>query len=86
MKFKVLLHKKADKFLRELKPEDKKRIVDKLKQLEDFPLTRLDIIKIAGEENTFRLRMGNYRALFKVYEQEKIIVIVKLDIRKRIYR
>mgnify|MGYP000279966323 FL=1 len=86
MKFKVFLHKKADKFLRELKPEDKKRIVDKLKQLEDFPLTRLDIIKIAGEEDAFRLRMGNYRALFKVYEQEKIIVIVKLDIRKRIYR
>jgi len=85
MKFKVFLHKKADNFLKELKPEEKKRIVDKLKQLEDFPLTRLDIIKIAGEENTFRLRMGNYRALFKVYEQEKIIVIVKLDIRKRIY-
>ena len=85
MKFKVFLHKKADNFLKELKPEEKKRIVDKLKQLEDFPITRLDIVKIAGEENTFRLRMGNYRALFKVYEQEKIIVIVKLDIRKRIY-
>jgi len=85
MKFKVLLHKKADKFLRELKPKEKKRIIDKLRQLEDFPVTRLEIVKIAGEENTFRLRVGNYRALFKVYEQEKIIVIIKLDIRKRIY-
>jgi len=85
MKFKILLHKKADKFLRELKPEEKKRIIDKLRQLEDFPVTRLEIVKIAGEENTFRLRVGNYRALFKVYEQEKIIVIIKLDIRKRIY-
>ena len=85
MKFKILLHKKADKFLRELKPKEKKRIIDKLRQLEDFPVTRLEIVKIAGEENTFRLRVGNYRALFKVYEQEKIIVIIKLDIRKRIY-
>jgi len=85
MKFKVLLHKKADKFLRELKPEEKKRIIDKLRQLEDFLVTRLDIVKIAGEENTFRLRLGNCRALFKVYEQERIIVIIKLDIRKRIY-
>ena len=85
MKFKILLHKKADKFLKELKPEEKKRIIDKLRQLEDFPVTRLEIVKIAGEENTFRLRVGNYRALFKVYEQEKIIVIIKLDIRKRIY-
>ena len=59
--------------------------MDKLKQLEEFPAARLDIVKIAGEENTFRLRVGNYRALFKVYEQEKIMVIIKLDIRKRIY-
>ena len=86
MKFRVLVHKRADKFLGELKSEERKRIVDKLKQLEDFPAARLDIVKIAGEENTFRLRIGNYRALFKVYGQEKIIVIIKLDIRKRIYR
>ena len=62
MKFRVLVHKRADKFLRELKSEERKRIVDKLKQLEDFPAARLDIVKIAGEENTFRLRIGNYRA------------------------
>jgi len=30
-----------------------KRIVDKLKQLEDFPEVRLDIVKIAGEANAF---------------------------------
>ena len=70
MKFRVLVHKRADKFLGELKSEERKRIVDKLKQLEDFPAARLDIVKIAGEENTFRLRIGNYRALFKVYGQK----------------
>jgi mRNA interferase RelE/StbE len=86
MKFRVLIHKRAYDFLKGLKPEDKQRIVDKLKQLEDFPAVRLDIVKIAGEADTFRLRVGNYRALFKVYEQEKIVVIVKIDVRKRIYR
>ncbi|MGB9728049.1 MAG: type II toxin-antitoxin system RelE family toxin [Nitrososphaeria archaeon] len=86
MKFRVLLHKRADEFLEGLKLEDKGRIADKLKQLENFPTVRLDIVKIAGEANTFRLRVGNYRALFKVYEQEKIVVVVKIDVRKRIYR
>ena len=61
MKFRVLVHKRADKFLGELKSEERKRIVDKLKQLEDFP-AGLNVVKIAGEENTFRLRTGNYRA------------------------
>jgi len=36
MKFRILLHKRADKFLKELKPEERKRIVDNLKQLEEF--------------------------------------------------
>ncbi|MBS7652909.1 type II toxin-antitoxin system RelE/ParE family toxin [Candidatus Bathyarchaeota archaeon] len=86
MKFKVFLHKKADEFLKRISLEDKQRIVDKLKQLEDFPAIKLDIVKIAGEANTFRLRVGKYRALFKVYEQEKIIVVAKIDTRKKIYQ
>jgi mRNA interferase RelE/StbE len=77
MKFEVLLHKKASESLKGVGREDRQRIVDKLKQLEDFPEVRLDIVKIAGEANAFRLRVGNYRALFKV---------VKIDLRKRVYR
>jgi len=56
--------------------------VEKLRRLEGFPETELDIVKVAGEENTFRLRVGNYRVLFKVYEKERIIVIAKIDTRK----
>ena len=85
MKFK-LLHKRASNFLRNLRLEDKQRIIDRLRQLEDFPNVRLDIVKIAGETGTFRLRIGDYRALFKIYENEKIIVVVKIDTRGKAYR
>jgi len=47
---------------------------------------RLDVVKIAGEEKTFRLRIGKYRALFKIYEEEKVVVVIKIDLRTRIYR
>ncbi|MGB9895577.1 MAG: type II toxin-antitoxin system RelE family toxin [Thermoproteota archaeon] len=77
---------RQSKYLDELTAENKQRIVEKLRRLEDFPETELDIVKVAGEENTFRLRVGNYRVLFKVYEKEKIIVVAKIDIRKRAYR
>ena len=86
MKFRVLIHKRAYDFLKSLEIEERQRIIDKLKLLEDFPAVRLDIVKIAGEADTFRLCVGNYRALFKVYEQEKIVVVVKIDMRKRIYQ
>jgi len=39
---------------------------------------KLDIVKIAGEPDTFRLRIGDYRALFKIYEREKTIVMSRL--------
>jgi|GEM_PF-4600994 len=48
MKFRVFPHKRANKFLEELMPENKQRIVEKLRGLEGFPETKLD--KVAGEE------------------------------------
>jgi len=86
MRFKILLHRRAFEFLRDLKSDERQRIIDELKQLEYFPAVRLDIVKIAGEADTFRLRVGKYRALFKVYEQEGVIVVIKIDIRGRIYK
>jgi mRNA-degrading endonuclease RelE of RelBE toxin-antitoxin system len=58
MKFRILIHKKAYEFLKDLKSEERQRIVDKLKRLEDFPTVRLHIVKIAGETDTFRLCGG----------------------------
>jgi mRNA-degrading endonuclease RelE of RelBE toxin-antitoxin system len=86
MRFRILLHRRAYDFLKDLRAEDRQRIIDKLRQLEDFPSVRLDVVKAAGEADTFRLRVGSYRALFKVYEQERVIVIVKIDVRSRVYK
>jgi len=85
-KFKVLLHRRAESFLGKLDANKRNRIADKLKELEEFPGPKLDLTKIAGEEDTFRLRIGKYRALFKIYSKENIIVIVNIDLRKRVYR
>ncbi|MBO3804026.1 MAG: type II toxin-antitoxin system RelE/ParE family toxin [Candidatus Brockarchaeota archaeon] len=86
MTYRILVHKNAVSFLRQLDSRLRDNIVEHLKQLEDFPRTRLDVVKIAGEENTFRLRVGKYRVLFRIYEEEKVIVIVKADLRSRIYK
>ena len=69
--------KKLDKF------PDAKRIEEELKTLKNFPNVR-NIIRI--EENIYRMRIGKYRALFKVYEDEKIIVVIDVNVRGRIYK
>ncbi len=86
MAFNVFLNRQAAKFLSRLEPKLKEQLREKLEELEHYPQLSLDFVKIAGEADTFRLRSGDYRALFKVYEKERVIVILKIDHRRSIYK
>ncbi|RLI08497.1 type II toxin-antitoxin system RelE/ParE family toxin [Candidatus Bathyarchaeota archaeon] len=86
MSYKILLHRRVVKFLKRLDESTRSRVLDSLRELDKFPNVRLDIVKIAGEKNIYRIRIGDLRILMKVYDVEKIIVIVKIDRRKRSYR
>jgi len=85
MAFNVFLNRQAAKFLAELDPKPKGQLREKL-ELEHYPKLKLDFVKISGEADTFRLRSGDYRALFKVYEKERVIVVLKIDHRRKIYK
>lgn len=86
MTFKVFLHRKAAKFLEDMSIRDRERVKEGLRGLRNFPqAVELDLVKISGERDVYRIRFGKFRALFKVYESEKAIVIVKIDHRKRVY-
>jgi mRNA-degrading endonuclease RelE of RelBE toxin-antitoxin system len=67
-------------------PRVRERVKEGLGSLEGFPAVKLDLVKVSGESDVYRVRFGKFRALFKVYESEKTIVIVKIDHRKRVYR
>lgn len=43
-------------------------------------------IKLKSKDDTFRMRVGDYRVLFKIYSSEKIVVILKISHRKKAYR
>jgi mRNA-degrading endonuclease RelE of RelBE toxin-antitoxin system len=43
------------------------------------PIKLLDITKIKGEKNTYRIRAGKIRALYEVMWNDKIILIKKVD-------
>ena len=83
--FEVTLDKQADKFLRKCEKDLFDRIVTKLKELAINPVPH-DSKRIQGSnEPTFRIRIGDYRALYRVNHEEKRILIVKVDKRERAY-
>ena len=82
MTYEVFLHKKAQKNLEKFS-DNIQRIRTHLRTLEHFPDSG-DLIRI--EDSIYRMRIGEYRALFKVYDDEKIIVVINIDVRGKIYK
>jgi len=74
-KFRILLSQTAISQLSLLSTKQKKRIKDALLKLEDSPFSkraRMDIKKLVTPDDPplFRLRIGDYRAIFFVLENE----------------
>ena len=82
----VELSVQAQKFLDKLNKDIKERIEKRLKNLENNPIP--SDAKFIGRNNNeivFRYRIGKFRALYKVKEVQKIILITKIDKRDRVY-
>jgi mRNA interferase RelE/StbE len=82
----IELSVKAQDFLNKLDNKTRERIEKRLKNLENNPVPSDS--KFIGRDNNemvFRYRVGNFRALYKIKDSLKIILIAKIDKRERIY-
>lgn len=82
------IEKRAEKFLNKLSAKDQDLIFMKLETLRSDPYrNNLDIKKLkGGSGNEYRLRIRDLRLIYKVYNQELIIVVIDANYRKDIYR
>ena len=86
MRYEIYLTRKAKKDLDELNPKIRRRVLEALTMLRDYGFTpRLDVKKLRGYRNHYRLRVGEYRILFELEKQRKAIVYAILP-RKQAYQ
>ena len=85
MRYKVYLERKAKKNLENIKPKDASHIRDKIIKLKWGFLPELDIKKLKGYPNQYRLRVGGYRILLELQENHVIIIYAILP-RKKAYK
>ncbi len=83
--YKIIIEKKAQKYLESLSSSDYKKIVLKIKNLISSNLEQLNIKKLQGYKNLFRIKVDNYRVVFIVIAQKKLIIIPVIGHRKEIY-
>ena len=81
MVYNVCLHPKANTAIKKLDPSIKKRIKQKLKELEQRP-NRGEHLKYSA---FWKLRIGDYRAIYEIIESEKKILVIFIGNRKNVY-
>lgn len=61
------------------------RLIDKIKSLATQPRPP-GSEKLAGRTNLYRVRQGNYRVIYSVDDQERVVDVIKVDHRRDVYR
>ena len=85
MKFEILYDLQPVKFLKKLDLGDSKRIIEKLESTLSIHPVPKDAKPIVGEHGVFRLRIGDFRALYRINYSAKSIIVFKVDKRSRVY-
>jgi len=85
--YKLVYHPRVFKFLTKISKKEAKRIVEKIEILDKNPLSEeLNVKKLASTKRSFRLRIGNFRVVFEVDFENKIIYIHDVGFRRSIYQ
>jgi len=87
MSFSVKTKDKVLKNLEKFPKSIRQRIEELVLVLKENPLPylRFDLVKMAGYENTYRIRIGKIRIIYRIDFKNKIIEILDADYRGRIY-
>ena len=79
-----IILKPAERYLKRLQPRSQERILNELDKLLASP-TQTDFKKLKGPE-AYRLRVGDYRVLIKVDQEEQLFIITEIGPRGDIYK
>ena len=85
--YSIKFTKSAHKEFGHLSASLQEKIVEALHMLAINPFSNLlQIKKLKGSSALFRLRIGDYRVVYEVKNQELILLIIKIGHRKEVYR
>lgn len=73
----------AKKQLKKLNRETKERIITVLERCRIRPYAH--VARIVGDKS-YRLRVGKYRMIIDILDNKLIILVLKIDHRKRVYK
>lgn len=85
MSYTIRISRSAERDLRKLSRPVQVRIFASLEDLRDDPRPR-GVVKMKGQHEGYRLRVGQYRIVYEVQDDVLLIVVVRVRDRRDVYR
>jgi mRNA interferase RelE/StbE len=85
MRYKVEFTASALREFRALDRQIQRRIAAKISELTENPL-QAGAKKFHGEADHWRIRVGDYRIIYRVEKHRVVIVVVRIGHRREVYR
>ncbi len=83
--YKVIFKPSADRALSKLPVEAQRRIVRAADALAVEPRPH-GVVKLAGDENLWRVRVGEYRIVYEIHDGQLIVLVLRVAHRRDVYR
>ena len=85
--YRVVLTKRATKGLEKAPGHVRKRAVEAIDALQQTfaPVKLFDVKKLKGMDDTFRIRIGDWRIIYELRRKESMIVVLDIASRGRVY-
>lgn len=85
MPYEIVLKPSAKRALDDLPRPDKIRVIEALERLVDNPRHH-GVIKLESEADLYRVRIGQYRAVFTIEDDRLVVLVLKIGHRREVYR
>lgn len=83
--YEVYLERRAEQDLKRLSARNFRRIITRIKALAENPRPT-GCRKISGSVNDWRIRIGDYRVIYEVKDEEKAVRVMRVRHRREAYR
>ncbi len=85
MNYRIEFVKQAAKQFKALPNQEQQRLKPKIDSLAKEPRPT-GVVKLSGEDDLYRIRVGNYRVIYSIQDNQLLILVVKIGHRRDIYR
>ena len=85
MQYSVSITSSARRELSRIHGKDYVRIEAAIDALADDPRPT-GCVKLAGDDNAWRIRVGDYRVVYEVHDKRLLVLVVRVGHRKDIYK